>query len=1122
VKPQSPLLLHGRRRADVIAALVARRPGFVEAWLPPDTGPGAALIHAHALFVETIIDRLNQAPEKNKLAFLSVMGIECTPAQPARAPVVFQLGDDAPAVTLPAGAQVAAPPAPETSDQIVFETERIVGLSPARLVEVRSLWPGRDQYADHTAKHEAKASFRVLNRPDLEDIPHVLYLAHDGLLALTGRVALDVDIDLAQPSNAEVAVIWEYWDGGIWRRFADQVPDCRELMVRHVDGTKGLTRSGRFRLTADCAESAKIAVDGVEAFWIRGRLNQTLPVDPRRILPEIDSVKLTATIERPLAILVGEATEAYLTATVAGGPADPNLGVAVTVTDATGAPVAGAVVNLVDSGHWAETGSDGSAHFSFPAVSGFPGTVDVTLLDVTVTHRLTGDPHPGANRLSLELRLEIVGLLPDSIFSDATKLDPTRPYFPFGQQPQPGSTFYLACAEAFSKPGARVNLHRITAATIQDSFDASGTTSIDNRLVWEYWNGRRWAPLAIEVEGGSLEDLPPHGTISFRVPQDMAATKVNDENGWWIRVGLASGTFGFVKTVTFGENGDSFAFAVVQPPALSDLRISYTWENGPHPPDRVITFNDFLYSNKTDAARWPGSAFRPYEPPSDATQSLVLGFDRKLPVDRLTLLFDVVEEPGAAQPELVWEYWAGLNWRPLVVEDETRNLRHPGIVSFVAPDDAASLARFGEPRYWLRARVKAVGLPFSPEIRRIHTNASWATQRQTIVNEVLGRSTGLPNQHFGFRRFPVLPDEHVEVRELSGARANVEWRLVAAEVAGDAGIIDRLEGLIGEEGTEADVVVGDLRLRRDRNKRVSELFVRWYPRRRMFGATATERAYVLDRATGKMRFGDGVRGKIPPLGADIVARSYHAGGGAAGNVAAGAITQLLAGAAGIDAVINPLAAEGGSDVEMLEAVARRGPRTLAHRGRAVNASSYETLARESSPAVAAAYARPTRDPQGIMRPGWVSLVIVPNGDAPRPQPSFGLREHIRRYIGERMAGDVEADDGLHVTGPLYQEIDVDALVVPIDMTLAGVVVAGVRRALERFLHPLLGGPERRGWQPGQSVYVSDLAAVLASVEGLDHVRELVFLRDGRPLGEVAAVGEERIVVAGAVRVRVAG
>ncbi len=63
-----------------------------------------------------------------------------------------------------------------------------------------------------------------------------------------------------------------------------------------------------------------------------------------------------------------------------------------------------------------------------------------------------------------------------------------------------------------------------------------------------------------------------------------------------------------------------------------------------------------------------------------------------------------------------------------------------------------------------------------------------------------------------------------------------------------------------------------------------------------------------------MLFGYGVQGRVPPAGAVIMAWQYVSGGGAAGNVKAGAITQLLAGIGGIDGVTTLRPAEGGDSM----------------------------------------------------------------------------------------------------------------------------------------------------------------------------------------------------------------
>ena len=59
-------------------------------------------------------------------------------------------------------------------------------------------------------------------------------------------------------------------------------------------------------------------------------------------------------------------------------------------------------------------------------------------------------------------------------------------------------------------------------------------------------------------------------------------------------------------------------------------------------------------------------------------------------------------------------------------------------------------------------------------------------------------------------------------------------------------------------------------------------------------------------------FGDGVHGARLPTGQENVTAAYRVGGGAAGNVAAGQITQLASRPLGVNAVTNPLPATGGA------------------------------------------------------------------------------------------------------------------------------------------------------------------------------------------------------------------
>ena len=1039
------VVLDSRRAADIVAQVLARRPGYVPAWHPGQKGPDLAITEVFARYLYAILQRLNQSPEKNELAFFDLLGIELIAPQAARSPIVFQLSGQSPDTHVDAGVQVAAPPPPETSDQIVFEVERAAGVSGAVLKQVFSLWPGRDQYIDHSAAVGGLLPFEPFKKSLLEDTPHVLYLAHDTLLALAGKSELDVEIELTTPSSETLDISWDYWDGKVWRGFKAMQSECGEIESRKLDSTVRLTRSGKFHLMTDCAKTSQTEVNGINAFWIRGRLTEPLPPDPSNVLPEVERIRLSTTIQSQLII--------------------PDF-----------APMSG-------------------------------------------------------------------GVVPDFAFTDGSKIDLTKPFYPFGLQPQPGSTFYFSAAEVFSKPGARVYVPMAPTATPQDQqaiftedppdpnvISKAKPVPLEHTLSWEYWNGREWATItktqwsALQQDAPKPPDFVDFNLYWFELPPDFALTKVNDQEGLWMRVRLLEGGYGFTKVVTWRDADqlrNQFTYVIAKPPALSDFRLGYTWQHGPFHPEHVLTYNNFQFTDRTEESIWPGDPYQPFTQVDDVTPTLYFGFDKRPPVDRLNIYLDVVEQPGTTKgPALVWEYWDGIAWRVLSVEDETNNLRVPGLVSFIGPADAEILDRFGQPLFWIRARLKEDGPPGTLLVNSVLPNAAWVVQRRTVIDEALGSSDGQPNQVFNVLQIPILPGQQIEVRELSGLRANVEWRNLAMEVLGNnVAAIEELEELLGRETPQSEISRGDLRLVRDRRKRVIEAWVRWHEVPTLFFATASERVYAVERIRGRLRFGDGNHGKMPAEGAAILARRYQSGGGLRGNVAGNTITQLLAPVAGVQGVFNPRAAEGGGDAETPEQLLIRGPKTLRHRGRALLPEDYETLARESSTAVAFARAIPTRNADGRKVAGWVTLLIIPQSDERRPWPSFGLREEVRKFIEAHAPADLAAAEQIYVTGPQYLEIDIETTIAPVNPEDAGEIEIAVRAALETFFHPLRGGPEGRGWALGRDVFLSDVASVLERVPGVDYVKELSLLRESVLEDERVSVPDDRIVVAGEIKIK---
>lgn len=1088
-----------------------RRHGYLPAWNPPEKSAGAALRRVFSRLVETVLQRLNQAPARDKLAFLDLLGFRLTPAQSARAPIVFKLSDGAPDSAAPKATQVAAPPPAGSSQQIVFETEEDLGVAAAKLTQVVSLWPGRDQLIDHSAVHQSQLPFVLFQTLQLQPIPHVLYLAHGTLLAFAGKAHLEVDFDLTQGSSSPLDVIWEYWDSQVWRQFKSFQPSCLEAAEAGHDGTLGFTRDGSVRLDTDAGQTAPTKVNGLQSYWIRGRLNQPLPPDPAQLLPQADTIRLRTLIDQGL--------ELNVKASFVGGLGQP----AFHFVDEAGHSLNKATAVLTDAGSRQPA--------DLKALS--PGAtyqVDVTYQSMTGT--AFARYNLGGSSASMKVTVKVEGLPPDKALFGGKSVDVTKAFYPLGQTPAPGSAFYFKQSEIFSKPGARVTLYLsavpplpVPGATATTT--VPGSSKVDHVLNWEYWNGDEWIVLLQSTKSAKpTADFTATEVLEFTVPNDLRSTKVNNEDGLWIRVRLMSGGYGLNQSVTLPTTPPTVvSYVQPQPPVIGTFRFGYSWVQGPAPLEQVLTYNDFEYVDQTNNARWPGNKFSLFQPIGEATPALYLGFNRALPVNNFGMYFDIAEQSGGASgPDLTWEYWNGAGWQKLVAQDETQHLQLPGMVTVLPESDSQALARFSEPLHWVRGRLKEDAPPSQSMVNNIFPNAVWASQLRTSINQPLGASTGSPNQMFQFTQVPVLPGQLIEVQELSGPRANTEWRLVALDVAaGDAFIVTELEAMLAGEGTQTDIVSasGRIRLKRDKKKLVIEVWVRWDEQPNFFSSSPGDRHYVLDHATGRLFFGNGDAGKIPPTSAAIQAALFRSGGGLAGNVAMGTITQLLGTVSGVQGITNPRPAEGGADGETLEEFAQRAPQGIRNRGRAISLPDYENLAHEASAGVAIVRAIPTLEPNGVTLPGWITLVIIPHSQEPRPLPSFGLREEVQSYLEQHAPGDVASAHRIRVIGPAYLPIDVAATLAPKDPTRAGTVEQAARAALEKFLHPLYGGPGGQGWDLGRDVFLSDLAAVLGDTEGVDFVEELSISVNGVLQSEQAHVPPGQIVVAGELHLNLA-
>lgn len=210
----------------------------------PDAGTGLAYLAGEML--EETVQRLNQAPLNHFLDFLDLIQVKLQPPHPARANVVFSLsGGTQEPVFLPAGLSLAALP-PDGGEPLVFETERALAATPAKLMEWINVHPGRDRIAiaaERYGEELAAGSQQTVRLFDTETYgnvqEHVLYLRHDDVFMADrpSRFYLHVRHSEKRYTEPELAaalasrmVEWSYPSGGKWKSF-DEVTAAGSMIV---------------------------------------------------------------------------------------------------------------------------------------------------------------------------------------------------------------------------------------------------------------------------------------------------------------------------------------------------------------------------------------------------------------------------------------------------------------------------------------------------------------------------------------------------------------------------------------------------------------------------------------------------------------------------------------------------------------------------------------------------------------------------------------------------------------------------------------------------------------------------------------------------------------------------
>ncbi|MBD2450060.1 putative baseplate assembly protein [Nostoc sp. FACHB-152] len=1018
-------------------------PFYTSEWIVSEhQDSGSALLKIFAHLYTGTLQQLNLVPEKNFIAFLDMLGVKLLPAAQARVPVTFKVSDGTIApVLIPAKTEVTAQ-ALEGGDSIVFETERNIFATPAKLVDAYSVNNKKDSIFSAPPNFltvEKRTAFFARLVLDAQQNQTSLFLDNTSEInagdilkigeasMLSGFEYVEVDEVSEKKVTIKNRLATSYYTDTLVEKniiFDLSVGINKQehiLYLGHQD-IFNITASVRITLELTCSQINLLGSDLIKWQYCGG-CKENKPLEWR----DFDEFRV-------------ESNNLIL---------DKNNDDEIQEIE----------INGIKS-RWIRYIVNGLSESKLPPINDLQ-QVKINSIKVTATPLVKDETTPC--------------LSPDMAFYNDVPIDISQDFYPFGKQPRLSDSFYFASQEAFSKKGAPLTLQ---FKIIQPEEDFS-TEIKDPILSWEYWHGTGWNILtfAEEPDKTILNLTKQDGeiaAITFTCPEDIKPTLVNGQQKYWLRVRLVNGIYG--RQVT-SESISEYRF---NPPHLEDFKITYAPSASPL--EYCLLLNNLQYKDKTEESQ-KALPFEPFQALKDEHQSLYLGFDAPPLKGPISIFFslEIQAYTETNMPRINWEYYRRENgrgeWSRLEVGDGTNNLTQSGTVEFFGSADFAQTLRFGKSLYWIRAvdindkfqpqekglkYTQLTGFAPAPKIKGIYLNTTWVSQTKRIQNEILGSSDGKAEQIFELFKYPAIAEE-IWVNELSALSADERKELLdkfsVNEVKDDAG-----------------------------NTR--EFWIKWEPRNDLIESTSSDRHYEIDQTFGVIKFGNGVEGAVPPIGTNNIRANYQFGGGEQGNVGSFEITSLTSSIAFVDSVTNPEAAQGGSDSELLEQALKRGPQMLKHRNRAVSKGDFEWLTRQASRSVARVKCLPNFNDEKKSQPGWVTVVIVPKSSEAKPQPSLQLRQTVEQYLRNHTANVVTSPKHLHVCGPIYIEIGIQTRLFAAEVDAVPFVDQMVIQKLNAFLHPLAGGYSNQGWQFGRLPCLSDFYGLLGSIPNLDRVSYL--------------------------------
>ncbi len=655
-------------------------------------------------------------------------------------------------------------------------------------------------------------------------------------------------------------------------------------------------------------------------------------------------------------------------------------------------------------------------------------------------------------------------LAPNALLFDSTELS-EQDFFPFGEQYNSYSDFYISSDEAFVKSGANIKLNidmqfvkvkiNTDAMNVPDNtrykyimtdldFQNPEPTDIEiEKVSWEYWNGVGWAKLYKDntnedffvAENGDKQNKE----LSFVCPEDMKPIVMGPYKSCFIRARILR-----IKN-QFNVLGNYIT------PYIHNVSIEYNYSKIDNKCEEIYVYSDMekkrIYFEREKSTTLLKKSLNEYPSMYICLEKPILN---KGPVK---ILFDIDANILRENPSLKWEYlstgkYGKEQWETLEVFDLTDNFLHTAIVTFIGKNDFKETTLFGKTGYFIR---------ICNHDKKYSSNEN--IQGHSIINNISINTVDVIQRE----------ERRTEYFSIENEEENKVCNLSSNNIC-DASVWVNEYGTLSSEQEEALANLGEDSVKTDYDEkgRVKSIWVKWNPISNILCAERNERAFEIDYNSGKIIFGNGRNGKIPAYQAqESIMVKYGISQGDLGNIAENQIQGFVDAIPFVKSVYNSKSMVGGINQESIFDAAKRMSVELSGMDRIISMNDFERAIRYNDRNIAAIKCIPHINNMSEEEVGCISVAILPNDYMQGYEKFLGIKKRVDKFIKEKAPLTLSSADRIDVFEVMYVEISVNLDIIVDEYNSYQSVYRSVYNKLKSFLDPIKGNFDGKGWNIGE-------------------------------------------------------